>query len=296
MIIDSSDCISPPFFVNIESFIITLLLMPELPEVETVKQGLQFLIKTSITACELINSQLRWPVDPLIPQKITQQCILDITRRAKYIVIKLRHGSLIIHLGMTGVLYVCQSHVSRKKHDHVIFTLSNNIELRYHDVRRFGSIHWAPHPIMQHRLLFQLGPEPLSDSFNPSSLHATLSTVKKSIKSTLLDQKIVVGIGNIYANEILFAAGIHPCRLSNSLRIDECKLLVKHTQSILTKAIALGGTTLKDFLNPQAKPGYFQQTLHVYGRKDQPCTHCHTNLAHIMHGQRTTVFCPTCQK
>lgn len=270
--------------------------MPELPEVETVVQGLKPLVGATVMHTVVHNPQLRWPIPSDFTTSIQNSVIISLKRRAKYIIMQLSHDrTLIIHLGMSGALYLCTPHTALKKHEHITLTLSSSMHLRYHDVRRFGSFHLLNTPWQQHPLLCNLGPEPLEDSFNAKALKNTLKLKKRPIKAAIMDQRIVVGIGNIYASEALFASNIHPLQPAHSLSLRQYEQLVSHCKRLLTYAIKLGGTTLKDFVNPDAKPGYFQQTLHVYGREKQPCSTCNTPLECVRITQRQSTFCPHCQ-
>lgn len=226
---------------------------------------------------------------------LTGQSIQSISRRAKYILINCSAGTLIVHLGMSGKLSVVTTATKAQKHDHLDFALSNNLILRYTDPRRFGSINWTTNPANQHKLLAHLGPEPLEAEFSGQYLYNATRNKKTPIKSLLMDASIVVGVGNIYANEALFFANINPTRAAMQLDLTECVKVVKHIKSILRKSIKKGGTTLKDFFNADGKPGYFAQELMVYGRVGAACYVCNSKLTSIKLNQRATVFCPACQ-
>lgn len=270
--------------------------MPELPEVETVCQGLlPLLTQKTVLHVDLIQPQLRWPVNPQLNHHLCGQQFVTLTRRGKYIIFHLSTGYLLGHLGMSGSFRVVDNGTPLKKHDHICFSLNNHRQLRYHDPRRFGSIHWCAESPLSHPLLQNLGPEPLSDAFTPITLYNALQKTKRPIKTSIMDHRLVVGVGNIYATEALFKSQIHPNRPACSLSITEATLLHQQIQSLLQVAISRGGTTLKDFVNADDKPGYFQQTLLAYGRNNQPCTACHTPLSSMQIGQRTTVFCTQCQ-
>lgn len=270
--------------------------MPELPEVETTKKGIQ--TKTeghAITAIDIRNGSLRWPVDPKLPEILPGLVILSVKRRAKYLVLETQIGHLIIHLGMSGNLRVLPQSTPIQKHDHIDLRLDNGWLLRYHDPRRFGCWLWTQDPIDQHALFKNLGPEPLTQAFNAPTFTAQLATRKVAIKTALMQNALVVGVGNIYANEALFLSRIHPLRLANNLNADEIARLVETIKQVLTDAIAQGGTTLKDFLTPNGKPGYFEQHLHVYGRSDQPCLVCQQLIQKVIQNQRASYFCAHCQ-
>lgn len=269
--------------------------MPELPEVETIKQGITpHIINETIQEIVLRRSNLRWPIPANIRKDAVGQTIKSIERRGKYLLVQLTHGCIIIHLGMSGRLHIVEHDVPYKTHDHVDFIFKKH-RLRYNDPRRFGAILWADKDPLDHPLLIHLGIEPLSDEFNGDYLYAQTRQLSAPIKTTLMNHKIVVGVGNIYAAESLFLANIHPQWVSKKLDKAQCKKLVKTIKKILNAAIDAGGTTLKDFLNGDGKPGYFQQDLKVYGRDGQPCLQCHTMLQKIILQQRATVFCPACQ-
>ena len=270
--------------------------MPELPEVETVCRGLRplFLEKT-IRSVTIRQQTLRWPLPENLSTTLLNQSCSSIQRRGKYLLFSMHQGTLIAHLGMTGSFYVTQKNTALKKHDHVLITLFDHTQLRYHDPRRFGSLHWTESNPLQHKLLRSLGPEPLSTDLSAQYLYTQLKTRKSPIKSCLMNHHIVVGVGNIYAAEALFLTGIRPDRPGHSVPLSACHTLCQHIKTLLNNAIAMGGTTLKDFVNADAKPGYFQQTLRVYGRKDQPCPVCKQTLACQIINPRSSVFCPRCQ-
>jgi len=269
--------------------------MPELPEVEVTRQGITpYLVGQEAISLIVRNPSLRWPV-PAIAQQIVGQIIRNVRRRAKYLLIDTDAGTTIIHLGMSGSLRIVTKETPVTKHDHIDLVLSNGKILRYNDPRRFGAWLWCEFPEEAHPLLSKLGPEPLHDVFNPSYLEASLNNKKKAIKLCLMDNHIVVGIGNIYANEALFSAGIHPETQAGKVDFERLIILVAEVKQVLASAIEQGGTTLKDFTNAEGKPGYFAQKLHVYGRGGKTCTQCGNLLSEIKLGQRTTVFCGICQ-
>lgn len=271
--------------------------MPELPEVEVTRQGVEpHLHGELVTGLTVRNSKLRWPV-PSVAQNIVGQTITSVKRRAKYLLLETQAGTTIIHLGMSGSLRIVTDDIPPAKHDHIDLSLANGKVLRLNDPRRFGAWLWSEQPeIALHPLFCKLGPEPLLDDFTPSYLHQKLSGKRKAIKLCLMDNAIVVGVGNIYANESLFAAGIHPQTAANSIGIEQLTRLVTEIKQILLRAIKQGGTTLNDFTNADGKPGYFAQKLMVYGRGGENCYQCGNLLTEIKLGQRATVFCSHCQK
>lgn len=269
--------------------------MPELPEVETSRRGIEpHLVGETILHAVVRNGRLRWPVSEEI-YRLSDRPVLSVQRRAKYLLLELDEGWIIVHLGMSGSLRILPSELSPGKHDHVDLVLSNGKVLRYTDPRRFGAWLWAKEPL-QHSVLAHLGPEPLSDAFNSAWLHEKSARKKIAIKPWLMDNKLVVGVGNIYASESLFAAGIHPDRLASSLSVVECERLVQAIKAVLQRSIEQGGTTLRDFLQSDGKPGYFAQELQVYGREGEPCRRCGAPIAAGKHGQRRTYWCRHCQR
>ncbi|MEE3002893.1 MAG: bifunctional DNA-formamidopyrimidine glycosylase/DNA-(apurinic or apyrimidinic site) lyase [Pseudomonadota bacterium] len=271
--------------------------MPELPEVETTCRGISPHSKHQIISnIEVRNFSLRWPIPKQISNITSGQTIQDISRRAKYILMKLETGTMIMHLGMSGRLHVLKSKVLPEKHDHVDINLGNGVCLRYNDVRRFGSIHWTEECPQQHFLIKNLGVEPLTDEYNHEFLLKKCKQRKTNIKQLLMNHNIVVGIGNIYASETLFLARVHPERAASSITVDEAKRIVEFSKDRLTVAIESGGTTLKDFLSSDGKPGYFQNKLNVYGRTGEECNVCGNTIKKIIQGQRATFFCDQCQK
>ncbi|QYK05391.1 bifunctional DNA-formamidopyrimidine glycosylase/DNA-(apurinic or apyrimidinic site) lyase [Shewanella zhangzhouensis] len=269
--------------------------MPELPEVEVTRQGIApHLEGNRVEALIVRNAGLRWPV-PELTQNIVGQTILAVRRRAKYLLIDTQAGTTIVHLGMSGSLRVLPKDTPVEKHDHIDLVMQNGRVLRFNDPRRFGAWLWSELPEAAHPLLEKLGPEPLSAAFHADYLQGALKGKKKAIKLCLMDNAIVVGVGNIYANEALFAAGIHPEAEAGKVDAERLTLLTAEVKAILAQAIKQGGTTLKDFTNADGKPGYFAQKLHVYGRGGETCTECGHLLSEIRLGQRTTVFCSLCQ-
>ncbi len=271
--------------------------MPELPEVETTKRGIMpHLADQTIERVVVRQSQLRWPVTSTLNDQLTNQKLLSITRRGKYLLLKIHQGTLLIHLGMSGSLRILETTVSPQKHDHIDIVFKNGKTLRYTDPRRFGAFLWVDGNPLLHPLLSKLGVEPLESCFTSTYLltHAQRRTLP--IKSFIMDHHIVVGIGNIYATEALFLAKIHPLTPANTLSQKQMEALTSAIGCILNEAIQQGGTTLKDFVNTEGKPGYFFLKLKVYGRAGQPCVVCHSPLETLRIGQRATVYCSFCQQ
>ncbi len=269
--------------------------MPELPEVETVKSGIApHVLNQTIQDVVVLDQKLRFPVPDDIKEQLSTQKILQVYRRAKYLVVRLENTDLIIHLGMSGALHIINDKSTVfHQHDRVVFRFQF-FDLRYRDPRKFGMI-LLTKQAQEHHLLQHLGPEPLSEEFTTEHLMASLKAKKQSIKQSIMDNHIVVGVGNIYASESLFHAGIRPDTHSNMLTHKQIDRLVGCIQTTLQKAIAQGGTTLKDFADANGKPGYFKQSLFVYGRHDQPCLVCSTHIAKIKQRGRSSVYCPNCK-
>lgn len=269
--------------------------MPELPEVETTLRGIEphVLVKT-ITNVVIRHYGLRWPIERDIHKKLKDQQIIKLTRRGKYLLLHLQQGTLIIHLGMSGRLAILDKNIPAQKHDHVDVEFNQQKILRFTDPRRFGAFLWTENPDT-HALLHHLGPEPLEKIFTGEYLFKCAQGKKTCVKTFIMDQKVVVGVGNIYANEALFLSGINPNNCACSITLTRYQSLAKNIKIILRKAIKQGGTTLKDFLNSEGKPGYFSQNLHVYGRDNMPCVQCGTALTPIQINKRATVFCAHCQ-
>ncbi|NIF24103.1 MULTISPECIES: bifunctional DNA-formamidopyrimidine glycosylase/DNA-(apurinic or apyrimidinic site) lyase [Pantoea] len=269
--------------------------MPELPEVETSRRGIEpHLVGETILHAVVRNGRLRWPVSQEI-HALSDQPVISVQRRAKYLLIELPHGWIIVHLGMSGSLRVLPHELPAEKHDHVDLVMSNGKVLRYTDPRRFGAWLWS-NDLAGSSVLAHLGPEPLSEAFNTDYLFEKSRGKRTVVKQWLMDNKIVVGVGNIYASESLFTAGIAPDRPAYSLSKDEVALLVSTIKAVLLRSIEQGGTTLRDFLQSDGKPGYFAQELQVYGRAGEPCRACGTPIVSGKHGQRSTFWCPNCQR
>lgn len=269
--------------------------MPELPEVETTLRGIEpHILGQKITQVIVRERRLRWTIPDELDVLSSEQTIQQVTRRAKYLLIALQSGTIIIHLGMSGSLRIVESHTAVNKHDHVDILLANGLALRYHDPRRFGCILWTNDPV-NHPLLTHLGPDPLTENFNVNYLFQVSRKRFLAVKLFIMDNKTVVGVGNIYANEALFAAGINPNKAANTISKARYEKLVACIKEVLNRAIKAGGTTLRDFVGGDGHPGYFQQTLNVYGRGQMPCKQCGRLLKEIKLGQRTTVWCSHCQ-
>lgn len=270
--------------------------MPELPEVETTRRGIEpHLLGHRIARLTVHNPHLRWPVPVGLENLVAGQSIHTVSRRGKYLLLELDTGTLLIHLGMSGSLRMTQPNDPLLKHDHIELVLDSGKQLRYCDPRRFGSWLWTNQPPAAHPLLAQLGPEPLGRDFTARYLFNSLQGRKQAIKTLIMDSHLVVGVGNIYANEALFMAGIHPQRQGSMLDIGDCTRLVRQIKTVLKNAIHRGGTTLRDFVGGDGKAGYFAQELLVYGRANQPCKTCQSPLQEIRLGQRSTIFCLRCQ-
>lgn len=270
--------------------------MPELPEVETCKRGLaQHLPGLCVTETIIRQPKLRYPVTKQLQSNLLGSRFTAVTRRAKYLVLHTNRGDVIVHLGMSGSLHLLTNSQQHGPHDHIDVALEDGRLLRYTDPRRFGAWLWCE-AALEHPLLNTLGPEPFSADFNATYLYAQLQKRRITIKVALMNSHIVVGIGNIYASEALFRASILPLRSASSLNLQECNALIKNVQQVLQLAIDAGGTTLKDFVDSSGKPGYFQQKLMVYGRKDAPCIDCQTQISAVVLGGRSTFYCSQCQK
>ena len=269
--------------------------MPELPEVETTRKGLEPLITDrKIKSAHIYKKKLRWEIPVHLKKTLKDQSIKKISRRAKYLLIHFDIGQLVVHLGMSGSISVVQSFEPLKKHDHFELKLDNSKSLRFHDPRRFGSILWQK-PYETLPLLKNLGPEPLSYEFNNDSLFNSSIGKSRNIKSFIMDSNVVVGVGNIYASESLFLAGISPKRAAGKTSKRRYNILTNCIKNVLADAINNGGTTLNDFSNVDGNPGYFSQVLNVYGRDNMPCTRCHGTIRRIVQNQRATYYCTKCQ-
>lgn len=271
--------------------------MPELPEVETVLVGIKpYLLNQKISRIDIHFPKLRWPIPTIIKKILVNQTIKNLSRRGKYLLLDFDKGTLIIHLGMSGRLYILNKIIPPLKHDHVDIFFNKGKCLRFTDPRRFGAILWTESNSEEHVLLSHLGPEPLSAEFDTDYLYNISRHKKVATKTLIMNSKILVGVGNIYATESLFDAKVHPLTPAGKLTKGQCAHLVVSIKKVLKKAIKAGGTTLKDFVNGEGNPGYFSIELNVYGRAGEPCTRCHSTLKSLRIGQRSTVFCPKCQQ
>ena len=271
--------------------------MPELPEVETTRQGiLSHAQGQTIAAVVVRDRRLRWPIPEELGRILPGATILDIERRGKYLLFRTDAGTLIVHLGMSGSLRVLADDEPPGKHDHVDIELASGERLRYNDPRRFGCMLWTLADPLEHELLSHLGPEPLHADFDAAYLFGLSRHRKVAVKTFVMDSKVVVGVGNIYANEALFMAGIRPGRAAGRVSRHHCEGLVTAIKTVLAAAIEQGGTTLRDFVGGDGKPGYFRQQLNVYGRAGQPCLQCGLELSESRLGQRSTVYCRNCQR
>ncbi|MCB1096599.1 MAG: bifunctional DNA-formamidopyrimidine glycosylase/DNA-(apurinic or apyrimidinic site) lyase [Verrucomicrobiae bacterium] len=270
--------------------------MPELPEVETTLRGVApYLIGETITEIDIRERRLRWPV-PLEVDNLAGAQIVGASRRAKYLLFDTGRGTLILHLGMSGSLRVIDPEAEWRKHDHIALRLSSGKELRFHDPRRFGCLLFCEGDPAAHRLIRNLGPEPLDDAFDGSILAAKAAGRSSAIKQFIMDAHVVVGVGNIYACEALFMAGIHPKRAAGKISKPRLVKLVSAIKEVLGHSIEMGGTTLRDFLREDGQPGYFKQSLRVYGRENDSCLICESTIRRIVQNGRSTFFCGVCQR
>ncbi len=269
--------------------------MPELPEVETTRRGLTpHLEGATVTGIVIRNARLRWPIPQHMP--LHGQTIISLKRRAKYLLLEFNHGTLILHLGMSGSLRILPCDTTAERHDHFDLLLDNGKLMRLRDPRRFGAVLWHESDINAHPLLNRLGPEPLDDAFDAHHLYQSSRRRIVAIKQFIMNNHVVVGVGNIYASEALFAAGINPQLACGKLSLTRCEKLVESIRATLAAAIQAGGSTLRDFVNISGNPGYFQQQHSVYGRAGEACRVCHTQIKQIKQGQRSTFYCEHCQK
>jgi formamidopyrimidine-DNA glycosylase len=270
--------------------------MPELPEVETTRRGIaSHILNNKITNVIIRNRRLRWPVATVLEHTLRNETFCRLERRAKYLLFYTDHGCMILHLGMSGSLRVVPTNTRPEKHDHVDIIFKSGHCLRFHDPRRFGSIHWTRKDPLYHSLLRGLGPEPLGDELHGEYLYIRSRKRTLAVKNFIMNSRIVVGIGNIYANEALFHAGIHPQRQTGRISRQRYGNLAVAIKNILQQALDSGGTTLRDFVDGEGKPGYFRQKLQVYGRGGESCYYCGDTICQSRLGQRATYFCPVCQ-
>ena len=270
--------------------------MPELPEVETTRRGVEpYLRGRRIVALAVHEPRLRWRVADGLPVQLVGQRVRGVGRRAKYLLIELTHGTLIWHLGMSGSLRVLPVATPRVAHDHLDLILDSGYLLRFNDPRRFGSLHYTTEDPQRHPLLASLAPEPLEKGFDGAYLWKVTRRRRVSVKQLLMNSRLVVGVGNIYASEALFRARIRPRRRASSLSREEARRLARAVRTVLRLAIRVGGTTLRDYVGADGSPGYFRQRLYVYERADEPCRVCRTPVRSVAQGQRSTYYCPRCQ-
>ena len=271
--------------------------MPELPEVETTRRGIAPHVTGQIIADVIVrNAALRWPAPDGLRRQLTGLTIRSVTRRAKYLLLRTADGVLMIHLGMSGSLRVVPTGLTPQAHDHIDLRLGNGACLRLRDPRRFGSVHWITGDPERHPLLRALGPEPLGPELTAEHLHRRAQGRAAPVKHFLMNNQVVVGVGNIYASESLFRAGVHPFRPAGRISLTRYDAIAQAIKAVLTAAIRHGGTTLRDFVSGEGKPGYFRNELAVYGRAGQPCVTCRTAIKLAKRGQRATYYCPRCQR
>ena len=270
--------------------------MPELPEVETTRRGIEpHLVGQRVSRVLVRDRRLRWPIPEDLDVRLSGQRIEAVERRAKYLLIRAESGTLIVHLGMSGSLRLVDAASPAAKHEHVDILLESGQALRYTDPRRFGALLWSEDPL-SHELLSKLGPEPLGGAFDGERLFQLSRGRSMAVKPFIMDNAVVVGVGNIYASEALFAAGIDPRREAGSISRVRYLKLADEIKRILAYAIERGGTTLRDFVGGDGQPGYFQQELFVYGRGGEFCKACGGTLREVKLGQRASVYCPRCQR
>ena len=271
--------------------------MPELPEVETTRRGIEpHAVGRRIVALSVHEPRLRWRVADDLPERVAGYRILHAKRRAKYLLLELESGTLLLHLGMSGSLRVLPGDAPRIAHDHVDLILDSGSTLRFIDPRRFGSLHYIVGDPAEHPLLASLAPEPFDAAFDGEYLWRVTRRRRIAIKQLLMNSRLVVGVGNIYANEALFRARVRPRRQARSLSRAEVSRLANAVRSVLQMAIRVGGTTLRDYVGADGSPGYFRQKLYVYERSGKPCRKCRTTVRQLTQGQRSTYYCPTCQE
>jgi formamidopyrimidine-DNA glycosylase len=271
--------------------------LPELPEVETTRRGIEPYLKgQAIAALVVREPRLRWPIPPELPSRLEGQVVIEVGRRGKYLLLAAGRGTLLSHLGMSGSLRVCGPGQPPRKHDHFDLVLGSGLCLRFHDPRRFGCLLWIEGDPAAHPLLAGLGPEPLEAGFTGRYLRGRAESRGTPVKALVMDSHVVVGVGNIYANEALFMAGILPSRPAGRVSLERYERLAEAIKQVLAASIAQGGTTLRDFVNEAGHPGYFQQTLRVYGRAGEPCRSCGEAIRLERLGQRATYWCPRCQR
>ena len=270
--------------------------MPELPEVETTRRGLHpLIVGQTIRSLAVREPRLRWPVEPSLDRRLRNRTVQDLSRRGKYLLMSTEAGTLLVHLGMSGSLRFLPRRTEPGRHDHFDLQFHSGALLRFNDPRRFGSLHWSASP-EAHWLLKNLGPEPLGADFGGDYLWRISRGRRVAIKTLLMNGRIVAGLGNIYTNEALFRAGIHPLRPAGRVSRKRLQRLADAVEEVLREAIRAGGTTLQDFVGGDGKPGYFQLALDAYGRAGEACVRCGRPIRVRTIGQRATYYCPNCQR
>jgi formamidopyrimidine-DNA glycosylase len=271
--------------------------VPELPEVETTRRGIDSALRGHrIKELRVYDRRLRWPIEEQLPEQLAGQQALTVGRRAKYLLLNLERGTLIVHLGMSGSLRVLRAGAPRLKHDQFDLAFDSGLDLRFNDPRRFGSLHYTEQDPAAHRLLRSLAPEPFDASFNAEYLYRITRKRRAAIKQVIMNGRLVTGVGNIYASEALFRARINPRRAARRLTLKDCARLVRAVRAALGAAIRAGGTSLRNYVGTDGNPGEFRQKLYVYERDDKPCRVCRTPIRQITQGARSTYFCPQCQR
>ena len=271
--------------------------MPELPEVETTRRGVEPLVAgRTVAGLVLRVDKLRWPLSPRLEVDLTGQTVRVVERRAKYLLLRCRSGTLIIHLGMTGHLRVVPATQPPDRHDHIDLVFTDGSCLRFSDSRRFGAFLWTDGEPLQHPLLAALGPEPLGEALRGDYLFRQSRGRRGAVKSFIMDQRVLVGVGNIYASEALFRAGIHPGRTAGRISAARYGRLSRAIRQVLEEAIEAGGTTIRDFSGSDGRPGYFSLRLLVYGRAGEPCSTCGRPVRRQVIGGRSTFWCAACQR
>ncbi len=270
--------------------------MPELPEVETTRAGISpHILGKTISEVVIRQPSLRWPIPKNLKKSLKNQKITSLDRRGKYLLMGTSAGTAIMHLGMSGSFRIVKTGSQPQKHDHYDLIFGKKT-LRFNDPRRFGALLWTTKPALEHALIAPLGPEPLGPEFDATYLYAQARGRKTTIKQFIMDGRVVVGVGNIYASEALFRAGIHPRRPARRVGLARMRKLVNSIREVLEQAITAGGTTLRDFSASDGSPGYFKQELQVYDRMEKPCTQCGQAIRQEVMGQRSTYYCVVCQR
>lgn len=271
--------------------------MPELPEVETTRRGIAPAVTGQRVSRVIVRERrLRWPIPEALERELPDRVFDAVSRRAKYLLLSAGDHTVILHLGMSGRLRVVPDNLPPVRHDHLDIILENSSVLRLNDPRRFGFVLWWGGDPLQHPRLRELGPEPLSPQFTPRYLHTLSRGRRAPVKAFIMDSRVVVGAGNIYATEALFEAGIHPRRPAGRISLQRYTRLVEALRTVLRDAVERGGTTLRDYVGADGQAGYFQLDLKAYGRPGQPCQRCGTPLRAERIGQRTSSYCPRCQR